>query len=106
MVTIKVTIVSDKGRRPVSTLINVNSMKDWNDNAKRYKNAAVRNICAKKYWDARDLKLWGYTKVKAEIYTPKTEEEKKAAYDEICRQKFASGEWKPTAAQKIRLGIE
>lgn len=103
--TIKVTLTSEKGRRPVSTLITVQSLQDWNANSKEYKQRALRNICAKKYWDARDLKAWGYTKIKAEVYVFKTEEEKKATYEKICREKFASGEWTPTAKQKMFLGL-
>lgn len=72
---IKVTVVSDKGRRPVSTLITVNSIADWNAHSKGYKQRALQNICAKKYWDSRDLKMYGYSKIKAEIYTPQENKE-------------------------------
>lgn len=72
---IKVTVVSDKGRRPVSTLITVKDVADWNAHSKAYKQRALQNICAKKYWDSRDLRLYGYSKIKAEIYIPRKEEE-------------------------------
>lgn len=75
MVTIKVTIISDRGRRPVSTLITVKDMEDWNAHSKAHKQRALQNICAKKYWDSRDLKMYGYSKIKAEIYTPQENKE-------------------------------
>lgn len=73
---IKVTVISDKGRRPVSTLITVKDINDWNAHSKTYKQRALQNICAKKFWDSRDLRLYGYSKIKAEIYTPQEKEEK------------------------------
>lgn len=74
---IKVTIISDKGRRPVSALVTVDSIEDWNAHSKIYKQRALQNICARKYWDSRDLKMYGYSKIKAEVFNMPDKGEKK-----------------------------
>ena len=56
------------GYKPISTAIEVPSIADYNANKKYYDEKAILHICAvKRHMTMRDLKKYGYTKIKAEI---------------------------------------
>lgn len=63
MIKVQFTIFSDK-YKPVSTIIQVESAKEFRENYKKYQTKAITNICAKRYWDSSDLKEYGYNQVK------------------------------------------
>lgn len=65
---IQVTLVSDKGYRAVSVIINVPSIREYCENKKHYQMEAVKRICAKRYWSAADLTKYGYTGIKCRVY--------------------------------------
>lgn len=60
---VQFTLFSDN-YKPVSTIIMVESAKDFRENYKAHQKRAITNICAKRYWDSSDLKEFGYNKVK------------------------------------------
>lgn len=65
---IKISLISDMGYKPISTAIQVQSIVDYNANKKRYDEQAILKICAiKRHMTIRDLKKYGYNKIKAEI---------------------------------------
>lgn len=104
MMQIQITLVSDKGYKPVSTVVKVVDLADWRDNQKAYKTRALQNICAQRYWDKRDLTRYGYTSMKCRRYDPvKIAEENKQRYEALKAEKFASGEWKPSAKQLAEM---
>lgn len=93
---LQVTIYSKK-YKPISTIVEM-PMKDYvAKNTLPYKRKAITRICLKRGWSSADLKKYGYNEVKTRVYdVKKIEEEKAKRYAEIKREKFASGEWKPS----------
>lgn len=68
MRTIKISLISDMGYKPISTAIQVKSIADYNENKAHYDEQAILHICAvKRHMNFRDLKKYGYTKIKAEV---------------------------------------
>lgn len=85
---IQITLVSDKGYRPVSTLINVEKVRDYTDNKKQMQLQAVQKICAKRHWSAKDLTKYGYTCIKARVYDKeKIAAENAARYEKIKEER-------------------
>lgn len=65
---IKISLISDMGYKPISTAIKVDSIAEYNANTKKYHEQAILKICAiKRGMTLRDLKKYGYNKIKAEI---------------------------------------
>ena len=87
----QVTLTTVDGKyKPVSCIVKTDS-KD----KKEIMNQGVVKICQKRYWTKRDLKNYGYLKVKIREYDKeKIELEKIARYEQIKEEKYASGEWK------------
>ncbi len=56
---IQMTLFSEK-YKPISTIIKVESAKDFRENFKTHRNKAITNICIKRFWDLDDLKYYGY----------------------------------------------
>lgn len=66
---IQVTIVTESGQyKPISCLVTVESLEYFMGHKKEVQQKGVKKICASRYWDARDLKRYGYTKVKMRQY--------------------------------------
>ena len=85
---IQVTLVSDKGYRPVSTIIEVSSAKDYIENKTHYQMLAVQRICAKRYWTAKDLVNYGYNGIKCRVYDKeKIERENAERYEQIKKER-------------------
>ena len=94
---LQVTLFDERGKyKPVSTLVEMPKKEVIAKNFKPYRDKGVQKICAKHYWTAKDIKKY-FTQVKIRIYNEeKVKAEKENRYNEIKRQKFASGEWKPS----------
>lgn len=85
---IQITLVSDKGYRPVSTLITVDKVSDYVENKTKWQTLAVQRICGKRHWSASDLKKYGYTGLKARVYDKeKIEAENAARYEKIKEER-------------------
>lgn len=85
---IQVTLVSTKGYRPVSCIIQVPSISQYAANKSKYQLQAVQKMCAKRHWTARDLTAYGYTGIKARVYDPeKIAAENAARYEQIKRER-------------------
>ena len=76
----QVTMMCATGQyRPVSTIVtieqetNVNLLLDTDEKHKIINQGIVR-ICQRRLWNNRDVKKYGYTKVKAREYPPKQEQ--------------------------------
>ena len=94
---LQVTLFDERGKyKPVSTLVEMPKKEVIAKNFKPYRDKGVQKICAKHYWTAKDIKKY-FTQVKIRIYNEeKVKAENENRYNEIKRQKFASGEWKPS----------
>lgn len=62
---------------------------------KEIQTAGIVKICQQRRWTNRDLKQYGYTRVKIREYDKeKIEQENKERYEKIKEEKYNSGEWK------------
>lgn len=93
---LQVTIFSQK-YKPVSTIVTIPMKEVVAKNFKPYKDKGVIKICQKRKWTLNDLKRYGYTKVSYRIYDEKAiAEENQKRYDEIKKENFVNGTWKPS----------
>jgi len=68
MITIKITLESMGGRRPLSALVQTESWADYQEHKAMYKDKAIAKICYNKGMTIRDLVKYGYNTIKAEVY--------------------------------------
>lgn len=68
MIRIQVTLISDKGYKPISCLVKVENKEYFNTHKKEIQVSGVQKICNKKLWDKSYLIQYGYTKSKMRIY--------------------------------------
>lgn len=74
MITLQYTLFSTTGKyKPVSTLVNVESVKYYNENKKEVKRKAIEKICVKRYWTKEDLIKYGYTTSKIRVFSKEGE---------------------------------
>ena len=67
---IQITLFDSNNRyKPVSTLIEVESIKYYKEHKQEIHTKAIQKICAKRQWTARDLLKYNYTKLKARNYS-------------------------------------
>ena len=62
-----IALLSNKGRRPLSYRITVDSIEEYRANYINYHKRAVLHICANKGLTMRDLKTYGYNTVTSRI---------------------------------------
>lgn len=65
---IQISLISREGRRPLSTLIEVENWDAFIANKSAYQKKAIIAILAKKYMTVRDLRQYGYNQIKSRIY--------------------------------------
>ena len=66
---LQVTLFATNGKyRPISTLINVESMEDYNKNKKKYQEKAILNICHNRKTTWKELVKNSYTGIKVREY--------------------------------------
>lgn len=88
----QVTLICENGKyKPVSTIVEIENPAD----KATIQNKGITKICITKRWDKRDLKTYGYTKVKCRVYDPeKIAKQNAERYAKLKEEKYASGEWK------------
>lgn len=70
MVKMQITLFDRENKyKPISTLIEVNSIEEYNNNKQEYHKKAVQKIAAKRYLSISELKKQGFTQLKAREYT-------------------------------------
>ena len=65
---IKITLISEGGYRPLSTLISCDSWDAFQANKPHYHKQAILCILAKRHMTLWDMRKYGYTAIKSEIY--------------------------------------
>ena len=66
---LQITLFTTNGKyRPISTLINVESMEDYNEHKRKYQEKAILNICHNRRITWRELQDDNYTKIKVREY--------------------------------------
>jgi hypothetical protein len=85
---IQITILSDKGYRPLSTLIEVDNVQEYINNKVKYQQDAILKICANRHMTIRDLRKYGYTQIKAREYNKeKIAQENAERYERIKKER-------------------
>ena len=70
MIKMQVTLFDKENKyKPISTLIEVKSIEEYNNNRQEYNKKAVQKIAAKRYLSISELKKQGYTRLKVREYT-------------------------------------
>jgi hypothetical protein len=89
MFQLQVTMMSNKGFKPVSTLVNVPSVAEFKANPKKYRDEGVQRICSKRKWRWSDVKQYGYdSEIKMRVYNKeKIEQEKAERYEQIKKER-------------------
>ena len=89
MFKLQVTMLSNKGYRPVSTLVDVPSVAEFKADPKKFRDMGVLRICAKRNWKWSDVKNFGYdSEVKMRVYDKeKIEKEKAERYEQIKKER-------------------
>ena len=88
MIQIQVTLTSNKGYRPMSTLVDVPNAQTFIENKKKYQQQGIIKICAKRSMRAADLAKYGYNEVRMRVYDKeKIEREKAERYEQIKKER-------------------
>lgn len=82
---IQMTLFCTTGKyKPISTLVEAESLEEFKANFAKYKKKALSNICAQRYKDGKNLLDSGYTQMKWRIYDK--EERKKQMIAEMIKK--------------------
>lgn len=86
---IQVTLISNRGNRPVSCLIdNIESREYFLSHKDEIRKQGITKICQKRYWGKRELLNYGYTKVIMREYDKeKIEKENAERYERIKKER-------------------
>lgn len=89
MIKLQFTVFCTSGKyRPISTLVDVESVEYYKIHAKEVQKRALQKICAQRYVGGSWLKENDYTSMKVRIYDKeKIEAEKKARYAAIKKER-------------------
>lgn len=89
--TLTSTMLTESGTpkyKPMSTLLEVPSVKEYNSNPEVYKSKAIRKMCIQRKTDGYYLKKNGYTQLKVRVYDKaKIEQENKERYEQIKKER-------------------
>lgn len=85
---IQITLVSNKGYKPMSTIIEVPDAATFNLHKQEYQQRAAVKICAQRHMTARDLVNYGYTGIKCREYDKeKIARENAERYEKIKKER-------------------
>ena len=84
-ITLQITLFDKNNKyKPMSALVNVESIEEYKKNPTKYKMQAVQKICNKRYLTGKELQDMGYSIIKVRNYTllqKRKEQEKKQKKD-------------------------
>lgn len=89
MIQIQLTLYTEDGKyRPMSTIVEVESIAYYNSHKKEVQDKAVRKISIQRKMDIWVMKKYGYTRIKARVYDKeKIEQENKERYEQIKKER-------------------
>lgn len=88
MITIQITLISEGGYRPLSTLIQCESWANYQEHKIIYQQKAVTAMLAKRHMTVHDMHKYGYTEIRSRIYDKeRIEAENKARYEQIKKER-------------------
>ena len=68
-ITLQITLFDKEGKyKPISTLIQVKSVKYYKEHKSEINQQAIKKICQKRNWTGQDLIKYGYTTLKVRNY--------------------------------------
>lgn len=84
----QITLTSNKGYRPISTIIEAKDAADFLQNIREYRLRAVTRMLAQRHWTDADRVKYGYTTLKQRVYDPaRFEQEKADRYERIKQER-------------------
>lgn len=90
---VQVTLLSDRGNRPVSCIVDVESREYFLSHKKEIQQKGITKICQKRYWQKRDLLNYGYMKVMMREYDKeRIEKENAERYERIKKKEGGHNE--------------
>lgn len=85
---IQITLISDKGYKPISTLIEVEKVTDYVLNEQKYREKAIVKMLAQRRWTRSDLTRYGYTTMKHRVYDKeRIQKENEERYERIKEER-------------------
>lgn len=89
MIQLQITLFDKNNRyKPISTLVNVESVRYYNEHSTEVKTHGIIKICQKRGWTQRELRTYNYTTCKVRVYDKeKIEKENKERYERIKEEK-------------------
>lgn len=73
MIQLQCTLFSNKGYKPMSTVLSIESIQYFHAHKKEVQTQAIQKICAQRYISRYHLKEYGYCKFKARLYKQENE---------------------------------
>ena len=85
---VQISLMSSKGYRPMSVIIEVKDAHDYNTHKAEYQKRAVYLICAKRHMTGADLKKYGYDQIAQREYDKeRIERENAERYERIKKER-------------------
>ena len=86
--TIQVTLFSNAGYKPLSTLIEVESWEEYQSNKPKYQKNALVKICGRRGMTMYHIRKYGQTEIGARVYDPeRIAKEKAERYEQIKKER-------------------
>lgn len=97
----QITLTSNKGYRPISTIIEAKDAADFLQNIREYRLRAVTRMLAQRHWTDADRVKYGYTTLKQRVYDPaRFEQEKPTAMSGSSRSAVGQSPPSPNGTRK------
>ena len=91
MIRLQVTLFDTNNKyKPISTIINVESVEYYKQHQQQTRQRAIEKICAKRYTTPKQLAKDGYNQIKVRVYQEqgKIKADKKAEFERLLMQKW------------------
>ena len=85
--TLQILLISEEGRRPLSTLIVVRDWADYHAHKATYHEKAIAKILANKHMSVRDARQYGYTSIQVKRYNKERIAQQDAERHNVMRRK-------------------
>ena len=88
MLQVQISLFSNKGYKPISTIVTIDSVEEWNKNKSQIKMKAVATMCAKRRLTRADLEKYGYNEIRSRQYDKeKIAKENAERYEQIKKER-------------------
>ena len=88
MIRLQVTLFDTNNKyKPISTIVEVESVEYYKQHTKETRQKAVEKICAKRYTTPKQLAKNGYNQIKVRVYQEQGKADKVAMFKELMQQR-------------------